>query len=77
MIHLFIRLYAADQACLKRFSCRTLKKSAKLFSEVAKTNTLKLPSKVLDSSNFVKIEEGAGRKTTKDAPPGQKETAES
>lgn len=56
---------------------RTLKKSAKLFSEVAKTNTLKLPAKVLEASNFVMIEEGAGRKTTKDAPPGQKETAES
>ena len=52
---------------------RTLKKSAKMFTEVAKTNTLKLPAKVWKASNFVMIEEGTGRATTKDAPPGQKE----
>lgn len=59
-----------------RASCRrTPKKSAKLFTEVAKTNKLKLPKKVFEASDFVMIEEGAGRKTTKDAPPGQKEPA--
>ncbi|CAE7477949.1 BGL1A [Symbiodinium natans] len=52
---------------------RTPKQSALLISEVAKSNKLTLPESTLQESDFVMIEEGAGRKTTKDAPPGQKE----
>ena len=53
--------------------CRTPKQSAKMFSEVAQKNKLTLPTAVLNDSDFVMIEPGAGRATTKDAPPGQKE----
>lgn len=63
------------RACGVLAAGRTLKKSAKIVGEVAKTNVLKLPSQVLEASNFVMIEEGAGTKTTKDAPPSQKEAA--
>eukprot|EP00440_Ansanella_granifera_P057727 gb/GFBE01062583.1/.p1 GENE.gb/GFBE01062583.1/~~gb/GFBE01062583.1/.p1 ORF type:complete len:249 (+),score=59.56 gb/GFBE01062583.1/:1-747(+) len=52
---------------------RTPKKSALVMSDICKTNVLRLPRHVLEASNFVMIEEGAGRKTTKDAPPSQKQ----
>eukprot|EP00931_Biecheleriopsis_adriatica_P052821 TRINITY_DN3079_c0_g1_i1.p1 TRINITY_DN3079_c0_g1~~TRINITY_DN3079_c0_g1_i1.p1 ORF type:complete len:538 (-),score=110.52 TRINITY_DN3079_c0_g1_i1:47-1660(-) len=55
---------------------RTPKASALLMSEAARTNALRLPQRVLKASDFVMIEEGAGRKTTKDAPPSQKEVDE-
>lgn len=51
---------------------RTPKASAQMLSEVARTNVLRLPSRMLRASSFDMIEPGAGRKTTKDAPPSQK-----
>lgn len=51
---------------------RTPKQSALFFSEIVKSNKLILPASALEESDFVMIEDGAGRKTTKDAPPGQK-----
>jgi len=47
---------------------RTVKASGHMFSEVARTNTLRVPSKLLAESNFRPIVEGEGRKTSKDAP---------
>jgi len=51
---------------------RTLKASAKMLSEVVATNALRLPVRVLNASEFLAIEQGTARKTTKDAPPSQK-----
>lgn len=51
---------------------RTTKASAQIISDVAKSNVLGLPTRVLNASNFVMIEPGHIRKTTKDAPPAQK-----
>lgn len=51
---------------------RTPKASARMMSEVAKTNVLRLPLRVLQASDFNMIEPSAGCKTTKDAPPSQK-----
>merc|ERR1712113_977390 len=51
---------------------RTVKASAQLMSEVARTNALQLPRHLLNASNFVLIEAGVG--PTKDAPPSKKES---
>merc|ERR1712137_1216854 len=51
---------------------RTPKASAKMMAEVARTNALRIPVRVLDASDFVAIEKGSACKTTKDAPPSQK-----
>eukprot|EP00933_Yihiella_yeosuensis_P050302 TRINITY_DN48077_c0_g1_i1.p1 TRINITY_DN48077_c0_g1~~TRINITY_DN48077_c0_g1_i1.p1 ORF type:complete len:558 (-),score=146.61 TRINITY_DN48077_c0_g1_i1:328-2001(-) len=52
---------------------RTPKASAKMMTDICKTNRMRLPIRVLQSSNFVMIEPGTARKTTKDAPPSQAE----
>jgi len=52
---------------------RTPKASALMFSEIAKSNVLKLPARVLAESEFDQIKEGEGCKTAKDNPQQHKE----
>jgi len=51
---------------------RTPKASSLMFSEVATTNVLRIPVRVLSASDFMSIEPGTACSTTKDAPPSQK-----
>mmetsp|Transcript_83725 Transcript_83725/g.175142 ORF Transcript_83725/g.175142 Transcript_83725/m.175142 type:complete len:513 (-) Transcript_83725:297-1835(-) len=52
---------------------RTAKASAKMFGELCKTNVLRLPQALWESSNYVKITPSTHRKSTKDAPPTSEE----